>query len=266
MGRGVVLVPLRTRAMPPAAWTNAAILGERDLYILDPGGPDVSKLLSQVERMVAAGATVRGVVLSHHHPDHIEGYHALGMSRLPLYCHPLTAEILPSDFPAPKVLNDGDLLELAGDLSLRAHFTPGHAPGHLAFEIPQSRTVIAGDLISSLSSIVIPSDNGNLSHYLSSLEKLKSLDSNLVIPSHGPPYGRGSDPFGQAILHRRKREEQVFRALGREPQTPDEVTHLIYRGLDPRLFPAARANVRHHLWKLRDEGRATENPEGRFSV
>ncbi len=266
MGRGVVLVPLRTRAMPPAAWTNAALLGERDLYILDPGGPDVSKLLAQVERMVAEGSTLKGVVLTHHHPDHIEGYHGLGMCHLPLYCHRLTAELLPPDFPLPQLLEEGDSLALTDDLTLRAHFTPGHAPGHLAFELPQTKTVIAGDLISSLSSIVIPSDNGSLRDYLRSLEKLRSLECHLVVPSHGPPYGRGCDPFGQAILHRQKREEQVFRALISEARTPDELTHLIYRGLDPALFPAARANIRHHLWKLRDEGRAMEGPEGLFSA
>lgn len=264
VGRGLVVVPLRTQAMPPAAWTNSALLGEQEFYIFDPGGPDVSTLLTEINNYEAQGRELKGVVLSHHHPDHIDGYHALGLSHLPLWCHPVTAELLPSDFPAPLPLLDGDTLSLGESLTLRAHFTPGHAPGHLAFEIPQTRTLLAGDMISSLSSIVIPSDNGDLRQYLSSLEKLKNLNCNLIVPSHGPPYGRDCDPFGQAILHRAKREEQVFRLIGPQPQSPDELTHAIYRGLDSRLFPAARANVRHHLWKLRDENKISENPEGKF--
>lgn len=266
MGGGLTLVPLHTQSMPPAAWTNAAILGEQNLYVLDPGGPDVSVLLDELQRKIQAGGRLAGVILSHHHPDHTCGYNALDCGHVPLYCHPITAPLLPADFQSPLLLNDGEQLDLGGGDTLVAHFTPGHAPGHLAFELPQAKALLAGDMISSLSSIVIPSDNGNLIHYLDSLKKLRALDCNLVVPAHGPPYGRGADPFGQAIQHRQKREEQVLAAVRKSAQTPEEVTHLLYRGLDSRLFPAARANVLHHLWKLRDEGVVESDEGGRFGA
>lgn len=259
MSPGLTVIPLRTRAMPPAAWTNAAILGEQELLVLDPGGPDVSVLLEELQRLTREGAKIKGVLLSHHHPDHLEGYHQLELAHLPLYCHSITADLLPEDFPKPQLLKCGETLSLGPEYTVRTHFTPGHAPGHLAFEVVERKALLAGDMISSLSSIVIPSDNGNLLHYLESLEKLRNLQCNLIVPSHGPPYGKGSDPFGQAMAHRRKREEQVVKVLEKGSRTPEEITHILYRGLDNRLFPAARANVRHYLWKLQKEGRADED-------
>ena len=256
---GITVIPLRTQSMPPAAWTNSCLLGERHLYILDPGGPQVEALRAELEKRLEQGAELKGVILSHHHPDHTDGYHALELAHLPLYCHPLTAPLLPKDFPASRPLHDGDFLSIEDGLTLLAHFTPGHAPGHLAFQLPERKTLLAGDMISSLSSIVIPSDNGSLTDYLHSLDRLRKLDCHLVIPSHGPPYGRGSDPFGTAISHREKRESQVLHLLSQAPQSVDDITQTLYRGLDHRLMPAARANVSHHLWKLRAEGVVKED-------
>ncbi len=264
MASGVTVVPLRSPAMPPAAWTNALLVGEQRLYVIDPGGEDPAVLRDEIDRRRASGAEIAGVVLTHHHPDHLAGYLSLGLADLPLYCHPITRPLLPESFPTPLDWNDGERLEVEPGLSMVAHWTPGHAPGHLAVEVPERRCLLAADLISSLSSIVIPSSNGDLVAYLDSLARMRALDCHLVIPSHGPPYGQGSDPFGQAIAHRQKREEQVLRTL-QSVETPvalDALTGVIYRGLDERLFPAARANVWHHLRKLAQEGHCSEGEAG----
>lgn len=264
LASGVTVVPLRSPAMPPAAWTNALIVGERRLFILDPGGQDASVLKAELERRRSRGAEIAGVVLTHHHPDHLAGYLPLGLTDLPLYCHPITRPLLPEGFPRPLDWNDGESLPVEPGLSMVAHWTPGHAPGHLAVQVPERRALLAADLISSLSSIVIPTSNGDLGEYLDSLVRMRKLDCHLVIPSHGPPYGQGSDPFGHALAHRQKREEQVLRTLlGVEtPASLDALTGVIYRGLDERLIPAARANVWHHLRKLAKDGRVAEDDDG----
>jgi glyoxylase-like metal-dependent hydrolase (beta-lactamase superfamily II) len=259
---GVTVVPLRALSMPPALWTNAVVVGSRRLFVIDPGGSDPAALKAELDRRVRSGAEIAGVVLTHHHPDHVEGYLPLGLLDRPLFCHPITAPLLPQSFPQTRPWNDGERLEVEPGLSMLAHWTPGHAPGHLAIEIPQRKTLLAADLISSLSSIVIPSSNGDLIQYLDSLARMRTLDCHLVIPAHGPPYGQGSDPFGTAIAHRRNREEQVLRCLTADPVPLDDLVDAIYRGLDQRLMPAARANVWHHLLKLRKEGRAMEEERG----
>jgi len=118
--------------------------------------------------------------------------------------------------------------------------------------------LLAGDMISSLSSIVLPPDNGDLSDYLASLLRLRSLQCHLTVPAHGPPYGKGSDPFKEAFQHREKRESQILSLLKKAPRSVEEITTLLYRGLDPRLVTAAHCNVGHHLKKLEAEGVAAQ--------
>ncbi len=258
MAPQITLLPARSPAMPPAAWTNIAILGERNLYVVDPGGVDPQPLQEELLKRQEGGAELKGVLLTHHHPDHIAGYLSGGFEKVPLYAHSITAALLPRRFPAAKHLGDGTRLSLEEGLSVLAHHTPGHAPGHLCFEIPERSTLIAGDLISSLSSIVIPSDNGDLDDYLQSLSRMRALDCNLILCSHGPPYGRGSDPFGEALAHRFRREEQVLNVLHSSATgvTLEDITKTLYRGLSAELFPAARANVGHHLKRLLKNGQA----------
>ena len=261
---GVTVIPLESGAMPPAAWTNTVIVGTKRLFVIDPGGADPQLLLDELRRRQKGGAEIAGVVLTHHHPDHLAGYLALQMTELPLWCHHITAPLLPEKFPAPTFWEDQQALEVEPGLTMIAHWTPGHAPGHLAIEIPQRRTLLAADLISSLSSIVIPSSNGDLLQYLDSLQRMRALGCGLVIPSHGPPYGEGSDPFGQAIAHRLEREKQVLGCLEKlqRPVAVEEITAVLYRGLDQRLVPAAQANIGHHLKKLLSEGRVSAGESG----
>jgi glyoxylase-like metal-dependent hydrolase (beta-lactamase superfamily II)/ADP-ribose pyrophosphatase YjhB (NUDIX family) len=259
MSEGLTIVPLRTRSLPPAAWTNTAIIGERRLLVVDPGGKEQAALQTEIQRRTSQGAEILGVFLSHHHRDHTEGFHQLGLSHLPLYCHRITAAKLPTDFPPATLLSDQEEVPIESGLTVVAHFTPGHAPGHLALELRERRALLAGDMISSLSSIVIPPpEEGSLTEYLASLERLRALDCHLVVPSHGPPYGKGSDPFGQALQHRIKRQEQVVAVLRNGERSVQEIVSIIYRDLDPRLAPAAETNVCHYLRRLQSQGLAAQ--------
>ena len=78
--------------------------------------------------------------------------------------------------------------------------TPGHAPGHLCLFSPEKRFLISGDhLLKAITpNIAWRPEEDMLARYLESLEAMKPLDVDWVIPSHGKPFqghrGSGGRP------------------------------------------------------------------------
>src|SRR5262249_44549527 len=143
---GVLLIPLHTQALPPSTHTNAYLVGSGPRYLLDPGPADPAeqaRLFTVLDAEQGAGRRLTAIVLTHHHPDHIGAARACAAQYgVPIYAHPLTAQILRGKVPVDREIHEGECLDLgtAADGThpwfLEAIHTPGHAPGHLAFYEP----------------------------------------------------------------------------------------------------------------------------------
>jgi glyoxylase-like metal-dependent hydrolase (beta-lactamase superfamily II)/8-oxo-dGTP pyrophosphatase MutT (NUDIX family) len=264
---GVQMIPLFTQGLPPSTHTNAYLVGSDLAYLIDPGTNDPA----EQERLFAALASrpVRGVVLTHHHPDHI-GAAVVCAQRygVPILAHPLTAKALHGRIEVQQLLNDGDCLDLGvaadgnGRWHIQAIHTPGHAPGHLCFWEPRYRLLFVGDMISMLSSVLIPPPpEGDLAVYLDSLRRLQTYPARLLLPAHGSPSARPAFVLEQALVHRREREEQLLQVLSAGPRTVAELAVELYRGLSPELMRFAEMQIRAGLHKLQREGRAAVNAE-----
>jgi glyoxylase-like metal-dependent hydrolase (beta-lactamase superfamily II) len=90
-------------------------------------------------------------------------------------------------------LRDGD--EIGG---LRVVTTSGHSPGHIAVHDPDRRLLFTFDDVQGFGT-PFPSGDGWLAplyhevdRYLSGLERLKDLDFDLLLPSHGEPLDRAA--------------------------------------------------------------------------
>lgn len=264
----VQLIPLFCQGLPPATHTNAWLVGSGPVWLIDPGPTDTDeqqKLFATLDQQAVAGRRLDGVILTHHHPDHI-GAAAACASRygVPIHGHPLTARALVGKVPVVGDLRDGDTLDLgrAPDGSsgwrLEARHTPGHAPGHLAFWEPHYRLLFAGDMVSTLSSVIIAPPEGDLAIYLDSLRRLAELPARLLLPAHGPVSARPGFVLEEALAHRRRREEQLRAALAGGPRTVAELAAALYQGLPEKLAQLAQLQVLAGLCKLRDQGLATE--------
>src|SRR5712672_4216574 len=110
--RGIVVVPLRTPTLPPATHTNCLLLGDEELWVVDPGSPypeEQATLESTLSLLAEEGRKAVGILLTHHHHDHVGGAVALARKlSLPIAATAETAELL--DFRVQRVLRDGDTL------------------------------------------------------------------------------------------------------------------------------------------------------------
>jgi ribonuclease/clavin/mitogillin len=260
----VQMVPLRTDGLPPSTHTNAYLAGAGPVYLLDPGPTDAAeqaRLFAVLDDFQAGGNRLTAIVLTHHHPDHV-GAVAATASRygLPVWAHPLAARSLADRFAVSRFLEDGDRLDLgaapdgSGPWHLEAVHTPGHAGGHLAFYEPHYRLLFVGDMVSTLSSIIIAPPDGDLSVYLQSLRRLEAYPARLLLPSHGSVSSRPQQVLAEAIQHRAKREQQLLAALAAGLTTVAEMVPELYKGLPESLTRMAELQTLAGLYKLRREG------------
>ncbi|MCB1904170.1 MAG: hypothetical protein KDI18_08785, partial [Gammaproteobacteria bacterium] len=131
---------------------------------------------------------------------------------------------------------------------VRAHYLPGHDDGLMGLAPENNAWFMVSDLVQTQGSVVIPEPEGEMRAYLNSLQRVISLKPKVIIPAHGLPAGE-TWLLEQVYAHRMERERQV-ESLHRMGKDIDEMVASIYGGLDKKLLPLARQNVRQHLRKL----------------
>ncbi len=253
----ITMVPLRTETLAPATHTNAIVIGDGDAVVLDPGtgdGEELAPLFSVIDAAVAGGGSVRAILLTHRHRDHVLGVDAVrDRYGAPVWAHGLVGDRVRLD----RELQDGERIELRGrhPRIVRAIHTPGHSRSHFAFFEETSRTICAGDLVSTLGTVVIDPPDGNMADYFASLARVQALGATALIPGHGPP-SRGVDhAVGALIEHRRMRESRILRSLETGPLTEEALREEVYRDTPGAPSELSARTLEAHLEKLLGENR-----------
>jgi glyoxylase-like metal-dependent hydrolase (beta-lactamase superfamily II) len=92
---------------------------------------------------------------------------------------------------------------------------------------PDKRILISGDhlLENAIPPVVGRIDTDNpLKTYLSSLDKIISLDIDTVLPGHGKPFGNCRQRIEEIREHHREQNKKFLSVLGLEPMTIYEVS------------------------------------------
>ena len=270
--RGMLLVPLRTPTLPPATHTNCLLLGEEDLWVVDPGSPweeEQAVLGSTLATLAEEGRVARGILLTHEHLDHVGGAQALARKlKIPIAASAATRDRLAqlgSDVVVDRVIQDGEVLEL-GARKFRLLVLPGHTRGHTCLLDETSRAVVAGDLVAGVGTVIIDPPDGDMADYIASLRRLIALGPGTVYPAHGPVIPGGLAKLQQYLHHRFEREEKVVQALAAfgRPADPAELVPSAYADVAPALHVFAERSLLAHLLKLEKDGRARRDEGGRW--
>jgi glyoxylase-like metal-dependent hydrolase (beta-lactamase superfamily II) len=166
-------------------------------------------------------------------------------------------------FKADRAFADGDEL-VTEEFVLKVVHTPGHASNHLCYRHVGANWLFTGDHVIDGSTVVIDPPDGNMKHYLQSLQRVKDLRCDALLPGHGEIISDPDRAIDWIIDHRLEREAKVAKALAANPElTTRELVPHVYKDVDKKLYGWAERSLLAHLLKLEDDG-AAERLAGRW--
>lgn len=256
VAEGVFQIKLKHPTLPQGV--NVYILtDERGLCLIDAGYGDEESIKTIIDTTRGSGLDMESlslIVNTHGHPDHTGGNIPLKrLSGARIAIHPLEApRIRPLE--ADILLEDGDTVPV-GAARLRVIHTPGHSPGHICLYDEGRRLLFSGDHVvegTMTGTVYIGPPDGSVVQYLSSLERLRALDVEMILPGHGRPILEPQKKIEEILAHHRMRERQMMEVLRTGEKTADQIAEAIYGGLV--AGPMARGAILGRVEKLMHDG------------
>ena len=253
--------------------TNSYIVGDAQtgFLVIDPGPEDAAH---QDRLWRACGGDIRAIICTHSHADHSPGarpLQALCMERGAPHGVPAIYGLksLPtarpnSHFTPDKTLSHSERITLTHEgpqgtttHTLLAVHTPGHAANHVCLALIEDGLLFSGDHILNGSTTVIDPPDGNMTHYLESLDALSEVCAEhhveFILPAHGYVLGNAPAQIAHLKAHRLKREAKIMGVMQAHPEgTIDDWLALAYDDVPERVWPVAKRSLLAHLERLQN--------------
>ncbi len=180
-----------------------------------------------------------------------------------------------SQSPAPALpdisLNGGETIS-TGVFNLQVLWTPGHSPGHICLHETTRKILFSGDHVLPVITPNIslqPQSNANpLGDFLNSLNMVKKLDVNLVLPAHEHRFTDLKTRVEEIIWHHKQRNSEILETIKAEPKTAYQIATKItwmpelggvrFKALAVWDKRAAVSETLAHLEAMRIDGKVTK--------
>jgi glyoxylase-like metal-dependent hydrolase (beta-lactamase superfamily II) len=184
---------------------NTYVIDGEMTILIDPGHTrHLDKIFSQMEKDGLSPEKIDLLLITHSHPDHMEGAEAFGAKPVKIAMGREEERYLLESgkmlfdmmgMPLPKVRIDFYLKE--GELRLKDRVfqifeSPGHSPGSLTIYWPARKTLFTGDVVFYGGIGRTDFLEGNSKLLMQSIERLSRLDTELLLAGHGEMI-RGKD-------------------------------------------------------------------------
>ena len=193
--------------------------------------PQLPTAAIRMRKLAESHGPIKYLINTEHHVDHIFGnyfFNGVGavMSQAYVYDefmvvypeinpYEYAKEAIPTDDPEgaalfpdkdtyfknmnrPNITFTGDATLRLGGLTFELIATPGHSPGLIAVYIPEKKLVFASDNI--FNGVQTWHYSSNIPQWVESLQRLKKLDAEIIVPGHGPVCGADRIDAQKAIL------------------------------------------------------------------
>ncbi|MCL5264073.1 MAG: MBL fold metallo-hydrolase [Chloroflexi bacterium] len=169
-----------------------------------------------------------------------------------------------------EVLYGGEVFTF-GEFELEVLWTPGHSPGHVCLYEPSKKLLFSGDhvlpTITPNVSYHLQSGSNPLGDYLHSLNQLKRLPVNLVLPAHEHVFQDVTSRIEEILRHHEERKQQILAIIDAEPKTAYAIATQLswnvpgkWQRLDALHQRFAVTEVIAHLESLRMDGEVERFP------
>jgi len=138
-------------------------------------------------------------------------------------------------FPAmPDITLHGGETISTGTFTFQVLWTPGHSSGHICLYEPEKKVLLAGDhilpTITPNISLHPQSVDNPLGSYLDSLNVIKQLEVEIVLPGHDGPFTGLVPRIEQIIRHHEQRNREILAAINGEPKTAYQISGYVTWG------------------------------------
>lgn len=132
----------------------------------------------------------------------------------------------------PDILLEGGEEIVTGDYTLKVINTPGHTPGHIALYEPRKKLLFSGDVllptIATNAAVNVQHTPFPLQQYLDSLNKLKELDIETVLPGHEYPFTNHRKRIDELFRHHERKSKEIRQAIaGGQSKTAYDVSKIL---------------------------------------